>query len=212
MRPSRKTWTYDLLKRSYDLIFASLGLILLAPIMLVIAFMVKVDSKGPVIYKGIRSGLNFSVFKIYKFRTMVANAEDIGGAVTAESDFRVTRLGKALRKYKLDELPQLFNVLEGKMSIVGPRPEVPLYTSQYTEEEKIILSVKPGITDFSSIHFVQLASAVGFAKDKEQFEKNIDDVLKTKTVLRIKYVLERSLKTDVKIIFLTVMKLLKSFK
>ena len=136
MRPPRKTWTYDLVKRSYDLILAGLGLILLAPIMLFIAIMVKVDSKGPVIYKGIRSGLNFSIFKIYKFRTMVANAEHIGGAVTAESDFRVTRLGKTLRKYKLDELPQLFNVLEGKMSIVGPRPEVPFYTSQYTQKEK----------------------------------------------------------------------------
>lgn len=211
MKSSRNTSAYDFIKRSHDLFVASFGLILLAPLMLVVAFLVKLDSKGPVFYKGIRSGLNFSVFEIYKFRTMVTDAENIGGAVTAKNDCRITRIGKVLRKYKLDELPQLLNVLQGRMSIVGPRPEVPIYTERYSEKERIILSVKPGITDYSSIFFVQLAATVGSVENKRQFEKNIDDVLKTKIKLRIKYVSERSFITDTKIIFLTLIKLFKSF-
>ena len=212
MQSNYNPLAYEFIKRGFDLTLASVGLVLLAPLMLAIALLIKVDSKGPIIYRGRRSGMDFSVFEIYKFRTMVTDAEAIGGAVTAKNDSRVTRPGKLLRKYKLDELPQLFNVLAGEMSVVGPRPEVPLYTSRYTEKEKVILSVKPGITDYSSIYFVQLANTLGTADNKTQFEKNIDEVLKAKTELRLKYVAERSTATDIKIMFLTVVKLLKGFK
>ncbi len=202
---------YDYTKRIIDLLSSIFGLLLLFPLLLLIAIFVKLDSKGPIVYKGIRTGLNSVSFEIYKFRTMVHNAEKIGGLVTAKDDSRVTRFGKIIRKYKLDELPQLINVLKGEMSIVGPRPEVPLYTSLYTKEEEIILTVRPGITDFSSILFVQLGDVVGSNGDKKQFDNKIQNILRTKNKLRIKYVNERSFVTDLKIIIMTIVRLLKSF-
>ena len=202
---------YDLVKRISDILLSFSGILFLCPLFVIFSLLIRVDSKGPVIYRGIRSGLHSVPFQIYKFRTMVHNAESIGGLVTSENDGRVTRIGKVFRKYKLDELPQLFNVLQGSMSIVGPRPEVPLYTKMYTGEEMLILTVRPGITDFSSIYFVQLAGIVGSSDDKTQFDRNVQDVLKTKNKLRIKYVKERSFSTDVKIIIKTFVKLFKSF-
>jgi lipopolysaccharide/colanic/teichoic acid biosynthesis glycosyltransferase len=202
---------YDLVKRISDILLSFSGILFLCPLFVIFGLLIRVDSKGPVIYKGIRSGLHSVPFQIYKFRTMVHNAEFVGGFVTSENDGRVTRIGKVFRKYKLDELPQLFNVLQGSMSIVGPRPEVPLYTKMYTGEEMLILTVRPGITDFSSIYFVQLAGIVGSSDDKTQFDRNVQDVLKTKNKLRIKYVKERSFSTDVKIIIKTFVKLFKSF-
>jgi lipopolysaccharide/colanic/teichoic acid biosynthesis glycosyltransferase len=202
---------YNLVKRISDVMLSFFGICLLFPLFVLLGMLIKVDSKGPVIYKGIRSGLHSAPFEIYKFRTMVYNAESIGGFVTSENDGRVTRVGRVFRKYKLDELPQLFNVLQGSMSIVGPRPEVPLYTNMYTGEEMLILTVRPGITDFSSMYFVQLAGVVGSSDDKIQFDRNIQDVLRTKNKLRIKYVKERSFSTDIQIIIKTFVKLFKSF-
>jgi len=202
---------YSYIKRITDLLFSVFGILLLFPLFLLIAVFIKIDTKGAIIYKGVRTGLNSVPFEIYKFRTMVHNAEKNGGFVTSKNDPRVTKFGKIIRRYKLDELPQLFNVLKGDMSIVGPRPEVPLYTSLYSKEEKIILTVRPGITDFSSILFVQLADIVGHNEDKKQFDNRIQNVLKAKNKLRIKYVKEKSFVTDLKIIAMTFIKLLRSF-
>jgi lipopolysaccharide/colanic/teichoic acid biosynthesis glycosyltransferase len=199
---------YDLQKRLTDILLSATGLIVLSPIFLVIALIIKSKSDGPIIYSAVRTGLNFVSFNIYKFRTMTHSLEN-NSFVTAKNDSRVTRFGTILRKYKLDELPQLLNVLKGEMSIVGPRPEVPIYTSMYSKEEEIILSVRPGITDFSSIYFVDLAETIGTDDDKNKFESNIQDVLKIKNNLRIKYVRERSFTNDMKILLKTFIKLIQ---
>lgn len=143
-------------KRFFDIFFAVIGIIILFPVMLVIAAAIKLDSKGPVIYKQDRLGKNGRIFKIYKFRTMIENAEKVGsGLFTFENDPRITRIGKFLRKTSLDELPQLFNVLKGDMSFVGPRPPVPFYPKkweEYTVYEKKRFSVKPGITGWAQVN------------------------------------------------------------
>ncbi len=202
---------YSSSKRITDLIFSIFGLLLFSPLLLFISLLIKLDSKGPIIYRGVRTGLESVPFEIYKFRTMAHHAENIGALVTSNDDIRITRVGRIIRKYKIDELPQLINVLKGEMSIVGPRPEVPLYTSQYTKEEEIILTVLPGITDYSSVLFIQLGDVVGSSRDKKQFDDNIQAVLRAKNKLRVKYVSERSFATDLKIIIMTFYRLIKSF-
>jgi lipopolysaccharide/colanic/teichoic acid biosynthesis glycosyltransferase len=199
---------YEFIKRIFDLFFALVGIFLLLPLFGIISLLIVVSSDGPIIYQGLRTGLNSKTFMIYKFRTMIHSLEENNDLVTAKNDIRITPLGLILRKYKLDELPQLVNVLKGEMSFVGPRPEVPIYTSLYNKEEQIILSVKPGITDFSSIFFVQLADVVGSNNNKKEFANNIEEVLKVKNKLRIKYVKERSFITDLKILFKTFIKLI----
>lgn len=199
---------YEFIKRIFDLFFALVGIFLLLPLFGIISLLIVVSSDGPIIYQGLRTGLNSKTFMIYKFRTMIHSLEENNDLVTAKNDIRITPLGLILRKYKLDELPQLVNVLKGEMSFVGPRPEVPIYTSLYNKEEQIILSVKPGITDFSSIFFVQLADVVGSNNNKKEFTNNIEEVLKVKNKLRIKYVKERSFITDLKILFKTFIKLI----
>ncbi|MCD6545793.1 MAG: sugar transferase [Thermotogae bacterium] len=143
-------------KRFFDIFFAVIGIIILFPVMLVIAAAIKLDSKGPVIYKQDRLGKNGRIFKIYKFRTMIENAEKMGsGLFTFENDPRITKVGKFLRKTSLDELPQLFNVLKGDMSFVGPRPPVPFYPKkweEYTVYEKKRFSVRPGITGWAQVN------------------------------------------------------------
>jgi lipopolysaccharide/colanic/teichoic acid biosynthesis glycosyltransferase len=188
-------------KRSFDIIFSLLSLILLTPILILIVILVKCSSKGPVLYKGIRTGYKGEKFEIIKFRTMVYNAEAIGGPSTGVNDPRITEIGTFLRKYKLDELPQFINVLIGEMSIVGPRPEVPTYTSWYRGEEKIILSVKPGITDYSSIKFNQLQDHLGEDEPDAVYEKKVRPI---KNKLRVKYVKERGFITDLKILYMTI--------
>ena len=198
---------YNFVKRIIDLIVSSLGLIVLLPLLISIAFIIKWESKGPILYRGERVGLNKHLFQIFKFRTMVENAESLGGLVTSKNDTRVTRIGSILRKYKIDEIPQLFNILRGDMSLVGPRPEVTEFTSLYKKEEEIIFSVKPGLTDFSSIEFVQLGETLGNNSNK-RFEEEVNKVLRRKIELRIKYVLERSFLVDIKILIMTVKKLI----
>lgn len=142
-----------MLKRFFDFSCAAAGLIVLSPLLLGAALWVKLGSKGPVFYRGERVGLNGRPFRIIKFRTMVVNADKIGGPSTSSDDARVTRVGALLRRYKLDELPQLLNVLAGDMSFVGPRPEVPSEVAEYDENARRLLGVRPGITDYSSIKF-----------------------------------------------------------
>jgi len=165
--------------------------------------LIKLDSKGPVFYRGLRTGRHGRPFRVWKFRSMVLNAERQASS-TGKNDSRVTRVGRLIRRWKIDELPELFNVAIGEMSLVGPRPEVPKYTAQYQGEELCILSVKPGITDFSSIHFMQLAEHLGEGDPDEAFEKK---VLPTKNRLRVKYVKERGLLLDLSLLVKTVARL-----
>ena len=187
-------------KRIFDVLCALLGVIFLSPIFILIAFLIKLDSRGPVFYRGIRTGIDGLFFRIFKFRTMVPDAERQGGFSTAKDDQRVTRVGKFLRRRKLDELPQLINVLNGAMSIVGPRPEVPAYTRLYRGEEELILKVRPGITDFSSIEFIQLGELLGNDDPDQVYEQKVRPI---KNALRVKYVKERNFWLDLSIIFKT---------
>jgi lipopolysaccharide/colanic/teichoic acid biosynthesis glycosyltransferase len=189
------------MKRIFDLFFAALGLLLLAPFLLVIAVCIKLDSRGPAFYRGVRIGRHGRPFRILKFRTMRPDAERVGSTSTGQNDPRITRVGRWLRPWKLDELPQLLNVLTGEMSIVGPRPEVEEHTSAYTEEEKIILSVLPGITDYASIHFFNLNELVGSEDPRRVF---IEKYRAEKNRLRVAYVHNHSFRTDCQIILLTI--------
>ena len=153
-----------ILKRIFDIIVSFIGLLVLLPIFMIIAFIIKVDSKGPIFFRQIRIGKNGKKFKIFKFRTMVVDAEKKGMQITIDGDNRITRAGYILRKSKLDELPQLINVLKGDMSFVGPRPEVPRYVAMYDERQRSILKVTPGITDIASIEFRDENSLLAKAK------------------------------------------------
>lgn len=184
-----------------DVVTAAAGLTLLSPLLLTIAALIKLDSTGPIFYRGVRTGRYGHPFHIYKFRTMVVDAEFKGGPSTALNDPRLTRLGPTLRKYKLDELPQLINVLRGEMSIVGPRPQVERYTSLYTDEENVILSVAPGLTDYASVEFIDLDRRLG---NENVDEKYLRDIEPQKNLLRIKYVRDQSLSTDVRIVGRTI--------
>ncbi len=193
-------------KRLIDVVLALIGIILTSPFLFLIALAVIIDSGLPVFYRPNRGGYKDKTFRIFKFRSMVKDADKIGGGTTALNDKRITKVGAFLRKTKLDEIPQLFNVLGGSMSFIGPRPELLRYTDKYGGMEKWILQVKPGITDFSSINFISLDEIVGENDADEMYEKY---VLKRKNQLRLKYVAEVSFQTDLKIFFNTVLKVVK---
>lgn len=189
------------LKPIIGFVLALILFLLLWPIYLIIAIAVAIESGYPVIYSPLRGGYKHIPFHIYKFRSMVKNADKIGGGTTALHDPRITKVGNFLRKTKLDEIPQLFNILRGNMSFIGPRPELLQYTDKYEGEENLILEVRPGITDFSSIEFINLDEIVGQGNADEMYEKF---VLKKKNQLRIKYAREVSFGTDVKLFSMTV--------
>jgi lipopolysaccharide/colanic/teichoic acid biosynthesis glycosyltransferase len=191
------------MKRLFDIILSIAGLILLSPMLLCIAWRIHRQDGGPVFFRGERVGKDGVPFRIFKFRTMVVNAEALGGSSTANEDPRVTRIGKTLRKYKLDELPQLLNVIVGHMSFVGPRPEVKRFTEMYTPEEKKILQVRPGITDWASIWNADEGSLLVGAEDPDQAYLNL--IRPTKIRLQLQYVRESGLWADMKIILLTLM-------
>jgi lipopolysaccharide/colanic/teichoic acid biosynthesis glycosyltransferase len=197
-----------MLKRLFDLVASAVGLLLFSPLLVGVALWVKRDSPGPVFYRGQRAGRGNKPFRIYKFRSMVVNADQIGGASTSGDDARVTRSGRFIRKYKLDELSQLINVLLGDMSLVGPRPEVLSYTSKYTGELLEILSVRPGITDWASIWNADEGAVLAGAKEPDRaFEVLIQP---TKLNLQLHYVRTRTFWTDMKILFYTARRLLDS--
>ena len=188
-----------ILKRVMDLFFSFFGLVILSPVFLVIAIWIKLDSKGPVFYKQVRVGKNMEPFKIFKFRTMIYDPYDKGLQLTTSDDKRITRSGRFLRKTKLDELPQLINVLIGEMSLVGPRPEVPKYVRYYPEEvRKIVLSVPPGITDRASLEFKNENEILNLSKNPEK--TYIDEILPVKLEYYVEYVENRTLFGDIKII------------
>jgi lipopolysaccharide/colanic/teichoic acid biosynthesis glycosyltransferase len=187
-------------KRASDLTGAAIGLVVLSPLLVVLALAVRISSPGPILYRGLRTGMGQRPFRIFKFRSMVANAEQVGGTTTGKNDPRLTGIGRFLRKYKFDELPQLLNVLMGDMSFVGPRPEVAEYTDQYTVEERAIFSVRPGITDLACLEFHDLQEVVGSTNPDEVFRTS---VLPRKIALRLKYVQEQSLTGDFRILLRT---------
>lgn len=193
-------------KRIFDIVFSFIGLIIFSPVILIVSFLIKIDSKGPIFYRPWRTGKDYTRFRIFKFRTMVEDADKLGGPSTAYEDVRFTKIGKFLRKYKIDELPQFINILKGEMSFVGPRPQVEEYTKLYTGEQRLIVSVKPGLTDYASIEFINLDKLLGNENVDEKYRREIEP---KKNELRLRYVKERSFWIDMKIIFWTIMKLLK---
>ena len=195
-----------MLKRIFDIILSLFGLIILLPFMLIIAIFIKLDSKGPVFFKQLRVTKNGREFKIFKYRTMRVGSDKYS-QITVGKDDRITKIGSFLRKYKLDEIPQLINVLIGDMSLVGPRPEVPKYVALYTDEQKEILKVRAGITDYASIEFSNENDLL--ASEEEPEKEYIKKVMTKKIELNKKYISEISMLTDIKIILLTIKKILK---
>lgn len=189
-----------IIKRIVDFILSLVAAVVVTPIVFVIGIFIAIEDGFPVLYTPLRGGYRGKAFRIFKLRTMYKDADKMGGT-TALNDPRITRMGKALRKLKLDELPQVYNVLLGSMSFIGPRPELLRYTEAYKDEEKIILEVRPGITDFSSIEFISLDEIVGAENADEMYEKY---VLEKKNKLRIRYAKEVSFGTDVSLFFKTV--------
>jgi lipopolysaccharide/colanic/teichoic acid biosynthesis glycosyltransferase len=204
MSPQYRTFIYIFFKRVFDIAFSIIGLIAAFPLMLLVSILICITSPGPLIYSGIRTGMGGKPFAILKFRTMVKNAEKIGGPSTALNDPRMTVYGPFLRRFKLDELPQFLNILKGEMSVVGPRPQVKKYTDLYSGDEKLILTVRPGLTDFATLSFINMDKVLGDGMVDQKYLLEIEPV---KNLLRIKYVKERSMKTDFKILILTVLML-----
>lgn len=186
-------------KRALDLLAAATGLVVLFPLLLFIAVAVKLDSPGPVLFRQERVGRNGELFRIRKFRTMVRDAPRLGGAITVGHDPRITRVGHWLRQYKLDELPQLIDVLLGDMSLVGPRPEVPRYVALYPPGiRERVLSVRPGLTDNASLAYIDESAQLAGAADPER--EYVEKILPEKLRLYVEYVDNRSLALDLSII------------
>ncbi len=196
---------YSIAKRLTDIGLSALAVAILAPVMLLIAGLIKAGSPGSVFYLGERAGRNGRVFRIIKFRSMVMDAERKGGFSTAIDDPRLTDTGRFIRKYKLDELPQFFNVLVGDMSLVGPRPQVLFYTSKYVGDNLLILSVRPGITDIASLYFSDMDSVLGTGDVDTRYLEEVEPI---KNRLRLRYVRERSYFLDLRILIETAFKLI----
>lgn len=193
------------LKRLFDIVASFCGIVILFPLIVIVSILIKLTSKGPVLFKQVRVTKNGRLFKIYKFRTMRENSEG-NKQITVGNDSRITGIGHILRKTKLDELPQLFNVLKGEMSLVGPRPEVPKYVELYTKEQREILKVSAGITDYASIYFSNESELLGEAENPEEFY--IKKIMPYKIELNKKYIKEIGIVTDIKLIILTILKIL----
>ena len=193
------------IKRCLDLALALFFLIFAVPLYVLISAAILIEDGRPVLYRPLRGGYKGKQFRITKFRTMDVNAEKMGGGTTGLHDPRITKVGNILRKTKLDETANLINILLGSMSFVGPRPELLKYTNQYTEKEQEILLVRPGVTDYSSMEFINLDEIVGSENPDEMYEKL---VLKKKNELRIKYAETVSFRTDAFIFFATISKVL----
>lgn len=197
-----------MMKRIFDLFFSFLGILVLLPIYFIIAILIKLDSKGDVLYKQERIGLNGISFYVLKFRTMVPNSFSKGALTVGSRDPRVTNVGFYLRKYKLDELPQLFNVLFGEMSFVGPRPEVRKYTDLYDQNQKKVLSVKPGITDYASIKYRNENDLLAKSENPEKLY--IEEIMPHKLQLNLEYIKNNNVFKDIQIIFSTFYTIVKN--
>lgn len=199
------TFYSPMLKRLFDFVVAGIGLIILSPLMLILALVVKFSSSGTVFYRAKRVGRYEVPFELLKFRSMVTNADQMGPHVTGASDPRITRIGYFLRRTKLDELPQLINVLRGEMSIVGPRPEDPRYVAFYTEEQRRVLSVRPGITSPASVAF---RSEEAMLTDEDLEAQYIQRIMPAKLAIDLDYVQRANLFYDCLLIMMTIFSLL----
>lgn len=197
-----------MLKRSFDILSSLIGLILLIPIFIVVSILIKIDSKGPVFFSQERMGKDFKPFRIFKFRTMVQT--NSGPLITTANDLRITRIGKYLRRYKIDELPQLFNVLKGDMSLVGPRPEVKRYVDLFESDYRNILTVRPGITDPASLRYSNEEAILASSPVYER--AYIEKILPDKIRLSLEYVNNHNIFKDVTIIFKTIFRIRNSEK
>ncbi|MEG1536596.1 MAG: sugar transferase [Clostridia bacterium] len=203
----KRKWFSRFCKRAFDICSSFLGLIILLPFFVIFAIMVATTSKGGVFFKQERIGRNGKPFKIIKFRTMTKNAESVGMQITVGQDMRITKVGKFLRATKIDELPQLFNVLFGQMSFVGARPEVPKYVAMYSDYEKNILKIRPGITELSSIVYRDEASALAEAECPEYMYVN--EIMTKKLEYNLDYIEKLGLCYDIKLIFKTLIAIVK---
>lgn len=189
------------MKRLFDIIASGCGLIILSPLFVILAIWIKLDSKGPIFYRQVRVGRYNKDFRIFKFRSMRVGADKQGLITVGGRDPRVTRSGYFIRKYKLDEFPQLINVFVGDMSLVGPRPEVRKYVDMYTEEQMRVLDVRPGITDLASIRYRNENELLEKAEDPDQFY--VDVIMQDKLAINLEYVANHSFWYDIKLIFKT---------
>ena len=194
-----------IVKRIIDIVLSIIGIVVMAIPMIIISIAIKLNSKGPVLFRQERVGKDFKHFKINKFRTMVTDAEKKGMQITVGKDSRITSVGNFLRKSKLDEFPQLFNVLFGEMSFVGPRPEVPKYVKLYDDYQKNVLKVKPGITDLASIEYRDESTVLGQSEDPEK--AYIEEVLPTKLELNMKYIKKMTVFYDFYLIMKTLLRI-----
>lgn len=193
------------MKRLFDVTAAGLGLVVFTPVMLIVALLIKLDSRGPVFFKQERIGKGFQPFLIYKFRTMVQNASENGISLTVGNDPRITKVGRFLRKGKIDELPQLLNVLKGEMTFVGPRPEVPEFVQLFRRDYEEILTARPGITDLASINYRDESTLLGQSKDAREIY--VTRILPDKIRLAKEYLHRSSFFFDMGLILKTLMRL-----
>jgi lipopolysaccharide/colanic/teichoic acid biosynthesis glycosyltransferase len=196
-----------MMKRVFDVIVAAGGLLLLTPILLLVSLLIKLDSPGPVFFTQERMGRKFRSFRIYKFRTMVPDAPRLGGKITAGADPRITRIGRYLRWTKVDELPQLLNVLKGDMSVVGPRPEVRQYVELFRSDYEEILQISPGITDLASVHYRHEAELLGRAENPE--DRYVKEILPEKIKLAKEYLHRSSFFFDIAVLLKTFVAIVK---
>lgn len=194
------------MKRLFDVFFSLIGLVVVSPIFMLLAMFIKLESHGPIFFFQTRVGLNNKDFKLFKFRSMYVNAESKGQLTVGAKDPRITKVGYFIRKYKLDELPQLLNVLIGNMSLVGPRPEVRKYVSLYNPEQLKVLTVKPGITDKASILFINENELLAQAENPEEYY--IKEIMPAKININLIYIAKPTLLADVGIILQTIRKIL----
>jgi lipopolysaccharide/colanic/teichoic acid biosynthesis glycosyltransferase len=192
-------------KRLFDLLFSFLGMVVLSPLFLIVSIFIISDSRGGVFYCQKRVGKNNKDFNLIKFRTMMTGADNKGLLTIGEQDQRITKTGRWLRKYKLDELPQLINILKGEMSFVGPRPEVRKYVDLYSPEQAIVLSVRPGLTDYASLEYINENQVLSTYSDPEK--AYVEIIMPAKLLLNLKYIRQRGMITDLEIIFKTLRKI-----
>ena len=193
--------------RFCDIVLSCLGLLLLSPVFVVVAVWIVIDNPGPIFYRQMRVGKDGKDFGLLKFRSMRVGADKSSLITIGEHDSRITRAGYYIRKYKLDELPQLWNVLVGDMSLVGPRPEVRKYVDMYTDEQRLVLSVRPGITDYASIEYIDENRILAQAEDPDR--TYIEEIMPAKIAMNMRYIEHQTLGEYLKIIFLTFAKIIR---
>ena len=192
------------IKRTFDIVMSLIGIIILSPIFIIVSILIKIDSPGNILFLQKRVGRYGKEFNIYKFRTMISDAEKLGKQITVGEDSRITKIGAILRKFKIDELPQLFNVLNGDMSLVGPRPEVPKYVKLYSEEQKKVLNVRPGITDMASLRYRDENDILGKVDNPEEYYINV--IMQDKLNLNLEYIEKSNIIFDISLILKTIIK------